>query len=274
MLGNSTEKYSLTTLNLRERPSTQSKILAVIPAFTKIQMLEADDEWLKAQYQGKIGYVSKDYISITKYATSNVNLRKDPSIISPSLAIISKYSKVEVIQNKEGWSKVFYDDKEGYVYSTYLSDDGHKPNQEELNQFYQNISDYVNRNQLKSSSQFLLVTDLKSKRTYVFQRENEAWKLLYQWECTVGKPSTPTITGTFYINGRKPGFGTDKYEVKFATRIKDGYYYHSVLYDPTGSHIIDGRLGEALSHGCIRLETANAHWIYRNIPDGTTVIIH
>ena len=30
----------------------------------------------------------------------------------------------------------------------------------------------------------------------------------------------------------------------------------------------------ALSHGCIRLDTDNAKWIYENIPDNTTVIIH
>ncbi|MBE6050461.1 MAG: hypothetical protein E7214_07350 [Clostridium sp.] len=57
-------------------------------------------------------------------------------------------------------------------------------------------------------------------------------------------------------------------------RIKDGYYYHSILYNSTGAYIIDGRLGKALSHGCIRLETNNAKWIYENIPDDTTVIIH
>lgn len=62
--------------------------------------------------------------------------------------------------------------------------------------------------------------------------------------------------------------------VKYATRIKGGYYYHSILYDSTGSYVIDPRLGEALSHGCIRLATDNAKWIYENIPDMTTTIIH
>jgi lipoprotein-anchoring transpeptidase ErfK/SrfK len=70
------------------------------------------------------------------------------------------------------------------------------------------------------------------------------------------------------------GFGTDDYRVKYATRIKGGYYYHSVLYDPTGSYLIDGRLGMALSHGCVRLDTDNAEWIYINIPDTTAVLIH
>ena len=99
-------------------------------------------------------------------------------------------------------------------------------------------------------------------------------KQLYKWKSTVGKPKTPTITGIFYIDGRKPGFGTDDYRVKYATRIKGGYYYHSVLYDSTGSYLIDGRLGMALSHGCVRLDTDNSEWIYKNIPDTTAVLIH
>ena len=114
----------------------------------------------------------------------------------------------------------------------------------------------------------------RNKYTYIFKKDNGGWGQLYKWQCTIGKPETPTITGIFYISGRKPSFGTDEYSVKYATRIKGGYYYHSVLYDSTGSYIIDGRLGEALSHGCIRLSTENAKWIYDNIPDTTTVIIH
>ncbi|WP_226896697.1 L,D-transpeptidase family protein [Paraclostridium benzoelyticum] len=58
---------------------------------------------------------------------------------------------------------------------------------------------------------------------------------MFKWKCTVGKPSTPTITGIFYI---------------------------------------DGRLGQALSHGCIRLDTENAKCIYNNILDTTTVVVH
>ncbi|NME81580.1 L,D-transpeptidase [Clostridium sp. SM-530-WT-3G] len=110
----------------------------------------------------------------------------------------------------------------------------------------------------------------------VFEKDNnnDKWIQLYKYKSTVGKAATPTITGTFYISGRKPYFGTDKYRVKYATRIRGAYYYHSILYDSKGVKIIDSRLGQALSHGCIRLDTSNAKWIYENIPDGTTVFIH
>ena len=267
-------KYSLTDVNLRSEKSTSSKVLAVIPPLTKLQALDADDEWIEVQYQDIKGYVYKEFISITKYTTSNLNLREKTSIASDSLAIIPKMSKVEVIASQGEWSKVIYNDKLGYVYNVFISDDGSKTDEKKINDFYSDMEAYVNQNKITSSSQYLLTTDLKHKQTYVFRNDHGTWIVLYKWTCTIGKPSTPTITGTFYINGRKLSFGTDLYQVKYATRIKDGYYYHSLLYDANGDYIIDGRLGEALSHGCIRLQTDHAQWIYRNIPDATTVLIH
>lgn len=140
--------------------------------------------------------------------------------------------------------------------------------------FYTDITKFVNDNKITSISKYILVTDLKNRYTYVFIKNNNTWGILYKWPCTVGKTSTPTVQGVFYVNGRKPYFGTSAYRVKYATRIVNSYYYHSVLYDQSGTNIIDGRLGMALSHGCIRLKTENAKWIYENISDKTKVIIH
>lgn len=102
---------------------------------------------------------------------------------------------------------------------------------------------------------------------------NGKWVRLYKWLSTIEKPSTPTIKGMFEISGRKSGFYGEDYSVKYATRIMGGYYYHSILYSRDGKWIKDGRLGYALSHGCIRLDTKNAKWIYDNIPDNTMVLI-
>ncbi|MBQ3420345.1 MAG: L,D-transpeptidase, partial [Romboutsia sp.] len=142
--------------------------------------------------------------------------------------------------------------------------------------FDSDMTRFVNDNNFTSTSKYMLVTNLKSRNTFVFEKDNNnaKWVQLYKYKSTVGKLATPTITGTFYITGRKPYFGTDEYRVKYATRIRGAYYYHSILYDSKGIRVIDSRLGQALSHGCIRLDTANAKWIYENIPDGTTVFIH
>lgn len=267
-------KYTLKNSNLRKEPSTASEIITVIPKKSKVELIEAYDEWSKVRYDSNIGYIHNDLLSITKYTWSNLNIRKEANTQSTVIITIPKASRVEVIENIGDWSNIIYNDIEGYVFNYFLSDDGNKHDVLDYKYFYSDMTKFVNQNNIKSPTNNLLVTDLKNKYTYIFKKDNNSWIELFKWKCTVGKPSTQTITGIFYIDGRKPYFGTDEYRVKYATRIKDGYYYHSVLYDSTGSYIIDGRLGQALSHGCIRLDTENAKWIYNNILDTTTVVIH
>ncbi len=267
-------KYTIKNLNLRKEPSKSAVIITIIPAYSRFELIDSDDEWFKVLYDNRMGYVYKDYVSITKVTTSNVHLRAQPTKKSQSMKIIKKHQNVEVVHQEGLWSQVFYDGKLGFIYSEYLSDDGAKQDPDKLAMFYYDMTKYVNENKVKSPTPFLLTTDLKSKQTYVFEDVKGTWKELYKWPSTIGAAETPTITGTFHINGRKPFFGTERYQVKYATRIKNGYYYHSILYDPTGTKIIDDRLGESLSHGCIRLAPENAKWIYNNIMDGTTVVIH
>lgn len=267
-------KYTLTNLNLRPQKSINSNIITVIPKNSNIQVIDSEDEWIKVSYDSKEGYVYSDFVSVSQHPWSNLNLREGKSTTSESLAIIPKGARVEVLEVDRDWSKVVYDDQVGYVFNYYLSNDGNPPGMLDYTYFYTDMTKFVNENNVKSTNNNLITTDLLNKYTYIFKRDNGKWVQLYKWQCTVGKPETPTITGTFYIKGRKPSFGTDEYMVKYATRIKDGYYYHSILYDATGTYIIDPRLGEAISHGCVRLDTANAKWIYENILDTTTVIIH
>lgn len=267
-------KYTTSNLNLRMGKSTSAPILLMIPKYSKIEVTDTDDEWVETKYNETRGYVSRDYVSKTMYPYTNLNLRESASTTANALTIIPKQSRIEVLSSDGNWSYVVYHDQFGYVFNSYLSDDGQKPDSVKQAEFSTNMLDYVNDNDIQSPTDYLLTTDLKHRETYVFKKENDIWTKLYKWKSTIGAIKTPTITGTFSIMGRKSSFGTNLYAVKDATRFFEGYYYHSILYDPTGSYIIDGRLGQALSHGCIRLSPSNAKWIYDNIPDGTTVVIH
>ena len=168
-----------------------------------------------------------------------------------------------------------YNNDEGYIFSYFLSDDGNPPEGYDFTSFNTDMTKFVNDNNIKSPTKNLIVTNLENKFTYIFEKNSSNnWILLYKWISTIGKPSTPTIKGTFYVSGRKPYFGSSTYRVKYATRIRGSYYYHSILFNAQGTEIIDDRLGMALSHGCIRLAVENAQWIYDNILDTTTIIIN
>lgn len=269
------EKYTLANTNLREEKSTSSNIITVIPAGAMVQVIDAEEDWYEVLYNGQRGYVYSDYLSKTKYTWTDVTLRSYPSAESNPVTVLYPKSRVQVLSVNGDWSHVMYDNQEGYIFSYFLSDDGNPPEGYDFEYFYTDMKKFVNDNQIKSPTTNLITTDLENKLTYIFEKDdNGSWKLLYTWSCTIGKPSTPTIKGTFYVSGRKPYFGSDTYRVKYATRIQGAYYYHSILFNANGTEIIDDRLGMALSHGCIRLAVDNAQWIYDNVLDKTTIIIN
>ena len=133
---------------------------------------------------------------------------------------------------------------------------------------------FVNQNSITSPSNYVVITSTNNKCTYIYEQKDNKWDLLYKWSCTVGKPSTPTIKGVFSIGKKYPAIGDDNSSVKYAINITEQYYYHSILYDARGLSVKDDTLGEAISHGCIRLATSSAKWIFDNVPEGTTVITH
>lgn len=271
----SSYKYTIANTNLRKEKSTSSYIITVIPAGSKVQVNDAEEDWYEVTYNGQTGYVYSDYLSKTKYTWTDVTLRSFPSAESKPVTVVPLKSMVQVLSVNGDWSNVIYDNQRGYIFSYFLSDDGNPPKGYDFKYFYTDMTRFANENQIKSPTINLITTDLENKLTYIFEKNNNGtWILLYKWSCTVGKPSTPTIKGTFYVSGRKPYFGSDTYRVKYATRIRGSYYYHSILFNSAGTEIIDDRLGMALSHGCIRLDVKNAQWIYDNVLDKTTIIIN
>lgn len=97
--------------------------------------------------------------------------------------------------------------------------------------------------------------------------------------CSVGKEGL-TLTGTYKTQ--------DKYRWRelmgnvwgqYATRIVNGILFHSVYYyekkNPATLATREfNKLGEAASHGCVRLAVKDAKWIYDHCSTGTTVIIY
>lgn len=268
-------KYTLSNLNLRSSKSTSADIITVIPQGSKIEILDGAEDWYEVIYNNQKGYVYDQYLSKTKYTWTDVFLRSFPNSDSNPVSLVPDKSIVQVLSSNGDWDHVMFNDKEGYIFNYFLSDDGNPPGGYDFEYFRTDMTRFVNDNNIKSPTDNLITTDLENKMTYIFKKgDNKQWVLLYEWSCTVGKPETPTIKGAFYVTGRKPYFGSDTYRVKYATRIRGSYYYHSVLFNAQGTEIINDTLGAALSHGCIRLAVENAQWIYNNILDTTAIIIN
>ena len=133
---------------------------------------------------------------------------------------------------------------------------------------------YINSIGISSSTQYLIWVNLNKFKTNIFKGSKESWQLMNSYSCTIGKPSTPTPKGTFYIGNKGLSFGEEKgYKCYYYSQFFGNYLFHSIIYNLNGT-VRDGRLGKALSNGCIRLAKENAKWIYDNIPKGTTVYIN
>ena len=125
-----------------------------------------------------------------------------------------------------------------------------------------------------SNTRYLILVDTTANRVGIYSGSVGKWNEVKKWVCTTGAKSTPTVKGTFTVQGKGKSFGSG-YTCWYYTQFYGNYLFHSVLYKQGSmSVIIDGRLGINASHGCVRLNINNAKWIYDNIPRGTKVVVY
>jgi hypothetical protein len=82
------------------------------------------------------------------------------------------------------------------------------------------------------------------------------------YHASSGKPSTPTVFGTFHFNRRQAG--TNHLGMVWTTYFYGGYAIHGYHSVPT----------YAASHGCIRVPIPNAHSIYRWLNLGDPIFVY
>ena len=120
-----------TKVNLREEASTSSGVVTVLRQGATLTLLEGpEDGWLKVSAGEKTGYLSAEYaclISITgsgaeaRVFAEKLNVRSAPDPDSKSLGMIRRGSELPVLELADGWLKVSFDGKTGYVSPEYVS---------------------------------------------------------------------------------------------------------------------------------------------------------
>lgn len=91
-----------------------------------------------------------------------------------------------------------------------------------------------------------------------------------------GKPSTPTPTGTRYIQDKNPMAWSAPYGLYMPwwNGLGGGYGIHELPEWPGGYKEGESHLGIPVSHGCVRLGVGPAQNVYNWAPVGTPVYIH
>ena len=124
------------SVNLRSEANTSSSILAELKNGTAVTVVSTANGWCKVTCSGKTGYIKQDYVSTTGSASNNtsastgtaavvkcsstVNFRSAASTSSTVLGELKNGTAVTVLSTSNGWSKVSYAGKTGYISADYL----------------------------------------------------------------------------------------------------------------------------------------------------------
>jgi hypothetical protein len=98
-----------------------------------------------------------------------------------------------------------------------------------------------------------------SRQVLVLARGGKAERIYHM---SSGKPSTPTVVGTFRFYRKQPG--TNSHGMVYSSYFIRGYAIHGYQEVPTYN----------ASHGCLRVPIPNALSIYRWINNGDTIFVY
>ena len=119
-------------LKLRAEASTTSACLTLLPKGTSV-VVEDDSiaGWYKVNHEGVTGYLSSEYVSFSisgsaklgngKVTGNDVNVRSAASTSASWLGSLNKGDVVAVTGIDNGWYKISFNGKTGYVRSDYMT---------------------------------------------------------------------------------------------------------------------------------------------------------
>ncbi|GGE67120.1 C40 family peptidase [Priestia taiwanensis] len=140
--GNVSGAYTVTAsaLNVRSGPNTSHGVIGKTYKGQTVTVTGQENGWYKINYNGKTGYVSADYLQKAgeqptqppkpptsgnvsgayTVTASSLNVRQGPSISSSKIGTVYNRQQVNVLESENGWYKISYNGKTGYVSSEYL----------------------------------------------------------------------------------------------------------------------------------------------------------
>ncbi|MGG0301374.1 cell wall-binding protein EntB [Bacillus albus] len=110
-------------LNVREKPTTESKVVEKVKEGEKLKVIHTEEGWSKIDLNGKEVFVSAEFTKDVYYVTANLlNVRSDANTESEILGRLKKDDVIESThQVKDGWLQFEYKGKTAYANVSFLS---------------------------------------------------------------------------------------------------------------------------------------------------------
>lgn len=118
-------------VNFRAGASTSHDVLDKLSNGDRVCVLdEAENGWYKAAYNGIVGYVSSEYVTLSpvmniepggaQVTTEVLNMRAEPSTSAAILTRLTSGNIAKIIGINNGWLKVTYGSYTGYIHPDYV----------------------------------------------------------------------------------------------------------------------------------------------------------
>ncbi len=132
--------------------------------------------------------------------------------------------------------------------------------------------EFVNSRNIQSETPYMIWVSKDNFTVSVFLRENNRWECIKHFGCSIGAPSTPTVTGQYKYYRFEKIWDYGSYFVGPIIKFYNGYAIHTTLINKDGTDY-DGRIGKMISHGCVRVRPENMDWLIFYIPLNTRIYV-
>ena len=135
---------------------------------------------------------------------------------------------------------------------------------------------FVNAMSYTSKTPYLIWISTRTQKVNVFMGSPGKWQLQKSFSCATGANKTPTPIGTYEYCAMDTSWIKPDYSVRpvLYFDIYRGLAFHSRLYSPDGTRIIDATIGRPASHGCVRMLDNDIAWIQLYVTFGTKVVVY
>lgn len=258
------------------------------------------------------GYALKKTPSNIKYedyvtATTNVNIRKGPSVDSEKLGLLYNGSSLKFLGYDGEWAIVMYNDEIAYVNSKYVDidsmisingdirgygffnknstvyngDSENKMPRYELCEIYDGNSDYyviksdkifgyVNKRNITKLDGKFVVIDISSQSLSLYNDTD----IMMKTSIVSGSLDNPSDIGFFKVYSKRQNtyLTGDNYSrfVNYWIAYNGGEGMHDAIWRNEFGGTIYKKNG---SHGCINMKLKDAEYVYDNVKIGTKVLV-
>ncbi len=134
------------------------------------------------------------------------------------------------------------------------------------------IEFYVNYHHFESSTDYFIWVDIYRNETYILKKTKDYFFLYKRLICSTGANNTPTKRGLYTITTKGTHFYSrdNTYICYNYLQYSGSYLLHSFPYS-LKHEVLDSRLQDRVSNGCVRYTFEDSKYLYEDIPLETTI---